>query len=110
MGFLSKFIKSVPKSEAGDHVTTTEVTEVAAPQPKSKGGFKMRHQIELKLPKFLDPMFDNLTPEEKKKFGTVALTCGAAALGITVVYLTGYNRGIRKAIDNRGIYIVKGGE
>lgn len=109
MGFFSKFVKSVPKSELDDHVTTTEVTEVV-PQPKSKGGFKMRHQIELKLPKFLDPMFDNLTPEEKKKFGTVALTCGAAALGVTVVYLIGYNRGIRKAIDNRGIYIVKGGD
>lgn len=109
MGLFSKFVKSVPKSEPDANEVTPEIVE-STPQPKSKGGFKMRHQVEFKLPKFLDPMFDNLTPEEKKKFGTVALGCGAAALGVTVVYLIGYNRGIRKAIDNRGIYIVKGGE
>lgn len=107
--FIRKLVGADQKSEIGEPVTSPEVKENDT-QPKSKGGFKMKHQIELKLPKFLDPMFDNFTPEERKKFGTAALACGSAALGITVVYLIGYNRGIRKAIDSRGIYIVKGGD
>lgn len=109
MSFLSKFVRIGSKPEVDEQSVTPETIE-ATPQPKSKGGFKMKHEIQIKLPKFLDPMFDNFTPEERKKFGTVALIGGAVVLGVTVVYLTGYNRGIRKAIDNRGIYIVKGGE
>jgi hypothetical protein len=71
----------------------------------------MKHQIEFKLglPKFLDGMFDKFTAEEKVKFGRVAMVGGSVLLGVTVIYLTGYNRGIKKAIDTRGIYIIKSG-
>lgn len=72
-----------------------------------KGDNEMKHTVELKLPNFLNGMFDKLSPEEKVKFGKVALVGGAALLGITVVYLTGYNRGIKKVIENRGVYIIK---
>lgn len=118
MGFLSIFRKDTSKSDSREDVVSSD-TAIVPQQPVSKktdsqsilkGGLKMKHQIEIKLPKFLDPMFENLTPEEKKKFGRVALMCGTVALGVSVVYLTGYNRGMKKAINSRGIYIIKGGD
>lgn len=69
---------------------------------------KLRHAIEFKLPKFLDSRINKLSEEEKKKFGNLALLCGGGALSLTVIYLIGYNRGMKRAIDNRGIYIIKG--
>lgn len=69
----------------------------------------MKHEITLKLPKFLDPMFDKFSPEEKVKFGKAAMAGGSVILGLAVIYLWGYNRGIKKSIDSRGIYIIKGG-
>jgi hypothetical protein len=71
--------------------------------------FKLKHDVSLKLPKFLGNQLDKLTEEEKEKFGNIALLCGGGLLAISVIYLTGYNKGIRKAIDNRGIYIIKSG-
>jgi hypothetical protein len=71
---------------------------------------KLEHAIKFKFPKFLDSRINKLTPEEKEKFGTIAATVGIGLLGLTVIYLTGYNRGIKKSIDNRGIYIIKSGD
>lgn len=71
---------------------------------------KIEHAIKFKLPKWLDNRINKLTPEEKEKFGTIAATVGIGLLGLTVIYLTGYNRGIKKSIDNRGIYIIKSGD
>lgn len=67
----------------------------------------MKHIVELKLPNFLNGWIDKFTPEEKVKFGKAAMVGGTVLLGITVVYLTGYNRGIRKAMDNRGVYLIQ---
>lgn len=69
---------------------------------------KLRHAIEFKLPKFIDSRISKLSEEEKEKFGSLVMVWGGGLLAMTVVYLTGYNRGIKKAIDNRGIYIIKG--
>lgn len=71
---------------------------------------RLKHAIEFKLPKFLDSRISKLSEEEKEKFATLAAVWGVGILSITVVYLTGYNRGIKKSIDNRGIYIIKSGE
>jgi hypothetical protein len=71
---------------------------------------RLKHAIEFKLPKFLDSRISKLTEEEKEKFGTIAATVGIGLLSLTVIYLTGYNRGIKKSIDNRGIYIIKSGD
>ncbi len=70
---------------------------------------KLRHAIEFKLPKFLDTRISKLTEEEKEKIGNLALICGGGLLVVSVIYLTGYNKGIKRAIDNRGIYIIKSG-
>lgn len=69
---------------------------------------KLRHAIEFKWPKFIDSRISKLTEEEKEKFGSIALVWGGGVLAATVVYLVGYNRGMKKAIDSRGIYIIKG--
>jgi hypothetical protein len=76
-----------------------------------KGDDKMalKHIVQIKMPKFLDGMFDKYTDEEKAKIRKLAMVCGSVALGVTVVYLSGYNRGMKKAIDSRGIYIIKSG-
>jgi hypothetical protein len=112
MGFFSRFGRVVSKPELEEEVASSETKSITV-QPKQKGGLRMRHEVEIKVPKFLNPLFENLTPEEKKKFGRVALMGGSVVLGATVIYLTGYNRGMKKAIssnNNRGVYIVRGGE
>lgn len=71
---------------------------------------KLTHNVEFKLPKFLQSRINKLTDEEKEKFANLAAVWGIGILSVTVIYLTGYNRGIKKSIDNRGIYIIKSGE
>lgn len=70
----------------------------------------LKHIVQFKMPKFLDGMFDKYTDEEKVKIRKLASICGGVGLGATVIYLWGYNRGIKRAIDTRGIYIIKGGD
>jgi hypothetical protein len=75
----------------------------------------MKHTLEFKLPRFLDKKL-NETPEEeaarveemKEKFNHAIKVAGPIALGVTIGYLVGYNRGTTKLGRHGGdLYIIK---
>lgn len=75
----------------------------------------MRHELSFKLPKVFDRKL-NETPEEeekriaemKEKFNKVIRVGGPIALGVTIGYLAGYNRGATRLNRHKGdLYIIK---
>lgn len=69
----------------------------------------MKHIIEFRMPKFLESRLPKLSNEEKTKANAFVKTYGPLVLGVSVVYLVGYNRGLKKAVSNRGVYIIQSG-
>lgn len=70
--------------------------------------FGIKHNVHLKMPKFFDITGPELTPEEKKELKRTAIIGGGLAAATAIVYLVGYNRGLRKATSGRSnVYVIK---
>lgn len=75
----------------------------------------MRHELTFKLPRAFDRKLNETEEErtarieeQKEKFQKTMRVVGPIALGVTIGYLAGYNRGATKLNRHKGdLYIIR---